>query len=249
MKAILISSLILLVLASILVVQAPAHLVSRFVNAHPTISIVHAQGTLWSGEAVVYWEQRNLGRMSWNLSFLQLLIGQIEVDMMLNGSAMDLELAVERNRDTLRLSGYGTASPELIDSVLIAYDIDLAGLFEFQNIEFSRVSEPDAIQLSGMIDWSGGEVRYRLAGVAHKARLPALQGRLDSPDNVIRLTVYLHETDDRLFDVNWDLSTGWFELNAMNRFLQVVDVPWDVNDDGDAKAFQLSEQFNLTMQG
>lgn len=234
----------LLVFLVLVVALAPAGVVGRIVDAStPRARLLEPAGSLWQGSADLYVDGTGFGRLHWQVRPLALLRGRL---------AADLELAAPghevRGRAELALLPWGLVTldgvqadiePATLDAVLAPYDIRPSGRIEVRDAG-ARWRGRQLQDAAGDAHWSGGAVRYRLAGQNWYATMPPLDARLDASGGVPVLAIR-DPQGQPVLDVRLE-KAGWAHLRIRYRLAQLAGFPWADPPDPDTIVLELSEQ-------
>lgn len=224
------------------VVTAPAGVVARVVPmADARIALLAPAGRLWSGSAELVFEGRTLGRLQWTLVPTLLLRGRLGADLELNapGHAARARAAVGlRQRVWL-----DQASAELEESalreILRPYNIFPAGRLLLR--DGAAVIEGQQLRTaSASATWTGGPVRYVLAGQSWFATFPPLDAELEAVDGAPLLVIRDPDAAEVL-DVRVD-GEGWAHLRVRYRLVAMAGFPWPDPPAPDTIVVEISEQ-------
>ncbi len=101
MKRIVQSTLFFLAsLVLFLIATLPVQFGLQFLPNNIPLQISGAQGTIWKGEAAnIRWQNKSLGRLTWNLHVLPLLKAQLTLDFTLTGNDLNAQGIASITRD------------------------------------------------------------------------------------------------------------------------------------------------------
>lgn len=239
----LIPAAILLVLAALLalVLFAPAGAVAMVLErSGAEVRLATASGRIHRGSAQVLLGRENLGRLHWRLEPSGLLRGSLSY-------ALELEAPDHRASARARLSPSG-ASMEALEGVveerglralLAPYDIHPSGRLTFTSGR-AHVNRHGLEAVNGDAHWTGGFVRYFLAGQGWTTEFPPLDARLRLEDERPVLVV-LDPQGDALLDLRLELD-GWAHLRIRYRFIALAGFPWPDGPPPDRILIELSER-------
>ncbi len=151
-----------------LVVTAPVHVVAK--HLPPDIQASGLQGTLWQGQANrLQVRNFNLGRVSWDVNPLALLVGRIESDVSIDRPGLQGRGTVGVGFDSLRLADtHVLGSSDLLAPYLANYGVDIDGQFEV-DVRSSQFNDRGPQALDGLVVWRDAELvrpaRFALGNV------------------------------------------------------------------------------------
>lgn len=197
-------------------------------------------GRVHRGSGQLLIEQRNWGEVSWQLRPAGLLRGRLEVDLTLHGTGYQAagQARVSPNRQSL-IAISGQLTEPALRALLEPYDIYPSGDFTFTEGQLTA-QQNTLSAVHGDGHWSGGLVRYFLAGQGWTVAFPPLSARLRLVDGQ-PLLVVLDPAGDELLDVRLDLD-GWAHLRIRYRFVAMAGFPWPEGPEPDTILFELSER-------
>ncbi|MGA0839222.1 MAG: type II secretion system protein N [Pseudomonadales bacterium] len=223
-----------LLLALFMLARAPAALLPSLLPDQAAITLTGAQGLLWSGQGTLGVSHGNasgafggyeLGRVAWRVAPAALLRGEFGLDLQWldQGQTLSGELRVGIARYRLEVNGNLDAAGLRV--LLEPYHIWIGGDLDFHRVTLSA-AHTDALPssvLTGHIDWSGGDVRYRLTGRDHDTRAPPLQARLGPG-----FAASLHETTPTELEIlsGRVAADGFVSLALTRRFIQLFGLEW-----------------------
>ncbi|MGL5291610.1 MAG: type II secretion system protein N [Vibrionaceae bacterium] len=163
---------LLALLLVVFVVSAIAHVPAQFIieklPRSAQLSLGRSDGTLWNGAVHdVRWNNIKLGKLSWELNSLKLLIGKLELDVKL---ASDNQLQAQGAVGIGFLGKYlidfnGKIPSTLIDSLArYPFPITSSGLITAQ-IPYYRFSNLWCDELSGNLRWTDANIQSPLGAL------------------------------------------------------------------------------------
>lgn len=239
--------LMLLVLVSLIVglfvllLFTPAGMVSMALERTGADARLQApSGRIHRGSGQVVIDNRNWGNVSWRLRPAGLLRGRLDVDFTLDGAGYDAIAGARIGLGRQIVTGIeGQLSESGLRALLAPYDIYPSGDFTLTagHLEAQR-DRLAAVHGDG--HWTGGFVRYFLAGQGWTVEFPPLDARLRLVDDQ-PLLVVLDPAGDELLDVRLDLE-GWAHLRLRYRFIEMAGFPWPDGPAPDTILIELSER-------
>ncbi len=242
---------VLLVL-SVLIARAPASLLSTGLQEDGPARLIAPSGTIWRGEGTLHLRALggmpgylDAGRASWRFRPADLLRGQLGFAVALSGRDHALSATVGIAPSTLFLTLDGSAESAFINPWLAAYDMWLAGAFQIAGWSLEaplRSAAADAVvagtQLDGRLEWTGGNVRYRLSGRDFSIQLPALAAKL-GPGPVAAVREQASGTPLLVFS---HTDTGFAKIELTQRFTELAGTPWPGQAEPGAVVLAVEEQ-------
>ena len=214
--------------------RAPATLVSSFLPDGAAVILRDARGLLWSGRGTLHFSNtattgtlkgRPLGEIEWRIAPGALLRGELGLNLRWLAHGQDLtgEIRVGRKRYRLRIDGELDASQ--LRTLLEPYHIRLGGRLRLESVALEAPHHEELAHsaLAGRIDWSGGDVRYRLSGRDHDTRVAPLTARLGPG-----FAASLHETSAGELEILRATAetNGFARLALTRRFMQIFGLEW-----------------------
>lgn len=197
-------------------------------------------GKIHRGSGQLMIKHHNWGEVSWQLRPARLLRGRLEADFAVRGPgyAAQAEASVNLDRQ-LVTSIEGQLTESGLRLLLAPYDIYPSGDFTFTGGHLeARRDRLSAVHGDG--HWSGGLVRYFLAGQGWTVDFPPLSARLRLTEGQ-PLLVVVDPGGDPLLDVRLDLD-GWAHLRIRYRFIALAGFPWPDGPEPDTILIELSER-------
>ena len=198
-------------------------------------------GSVRSGSGDLFVDGQDLGRLHWRVQPGSLLRGRLDVEFTLQAVAHRLDglASLHANRE-LSVSGVsGHLDEGGLRALLAPYDIHPSGRLSVHSGHL-RVLDETVVEAFADGHWTGGFVRYFLAGQGWTTELPPLDARLRLRDGDPVLMI-----DDpagaRLLDIVVD-TAGWAHLSIRYRFIAMAGFPWPDAPDPDTVLLEISER-------
>jgi len=198
-------------------------------------------GRVRSGSGDLFVDGRDLGRLHWRVQPGSLLRGRLDVEFTLQSLAHRLDgLASVQSHRQLSLSGVsGHLDEGGLRTLLAPYDIHPSGRLTVHSGHF-RVRDDVVVEAFADGHWTGGFVRYFLAGQGWTTELPPLDARLRLHDGDPVLMIE-DPAGSQLLDITVD-AEGWAHLRIRYRFIAMAGFPWPDAPDPDTVLLEISEQ-------
>lgn len=226
----------------LVVATAPAGVVTRVVPMfEPRVTLLAPAGRLWSGSAELIFDGRDLGRLQWTLAPGLLARARLGADLVLDApghaargrAAVGMGGRVQLDEVTAALE-----EPALRD-ILGPYNIFPAGRILLRDGAAS-IAGQQLQTASASATWTGGPVRYLLAGQSWFATFPPLDAELDAVDGA-PLLVIRDPDGAEVLDVRID-GEGWAHLRVRYRLVAMAGFPWPDPPAQDTIVLEISEQ-------
>ena len=226
---------------AILLIRAPAGLISLVIDDNLPVTLLEPQGTLWTGGAELLFNATSSGRVHWSFKPLTLMQGNIGYDLTLTGTSIRLDanlltgLVSGMSRQNAIVSGSVDAS--FVNVFMAPYDIELSGEFLLNAVNIS-VQDRRIEQSAGSVTWDGGPVRYVLSGILHRTSLPAMHARL-GPGPV----AVVFALDDPTPLLHAELKQNGFARIGVTKYLtKILGNPWPGGDPDHEVVLEVEEQ-------
>lgn len=224
----------LALVALFVIARAPASLLRSLVPETAAVTLTQPRGLLWSGRGTLHLAPsraggnlrgRALGDIAWRVAPAALLRGELGLHLRWLGSGQDLTGELRIGREQYRLTIDGDLDAAELRTLLEPYHIRLGGLLRLHAVTFAAPHDAPLTRglLTGRVDWAGGDVRYRLSGRDHDARVAPLTARLGPG-----FAATLHETSNDEFEIlraSAD-TNGFARLVLTRRFMQLFNLEW-----------------------
>ena len=230
-----------LALAGCIVYMAPATLLPVALGETGPARLTQVRGRIWDGNAAVAYRGHAIGSLSWQFAPAGLLQGEADFDWRLAGTGHTLSGRVSLGFGGLHCFAAGTVREAAVRRMLAPYWIEATGDIGIQRVDVDASYGPYLEELAGELSWSGGEVRYRLAGEHYRMVLPPLAGVLESLDAQPALTVFAQGIDIPLLHVRLG-ADGWLSIGVTKKMTEMAGFPWPGNDPDNAIVIDVSER-------
>ena len=224
-----------------IVYMAPATLLAMALGDHGPTRLTQARGSLWEGAAALEHEGQSLGSLSWQFDAGGLAHGEANFDWRLAGTGHTLSGLARFGLAGLRCSAAGTVSGATMRRILAPYWIETAGDVGIERIGADIAYDLRLQAMAGELSWSGGEVRYRLAGEHYRMVLPPLAGMLETVDAEPTLTVFAQDVDAPLLRIRLG-ADGWLNIGVSKKLTKMAGFPWPGNEPDHAIVIDVSER-------
>lgn len=221
------------------ILLAPAGLLGWAVERVPGLSLVQAQGTLWSGEGRLLFQGQDWGRLAWLFRPAALLRLSLGFSWTLGANDRQLAGALDLAPGRISLAAEGALDAAPVNFWLAEYDLRLEGDFQIDamRIDMGDNRVPD---IRGAVHWSGGAVQYVLSCRSQTVQLPALVARLGFNEKRTA-KVFVEGSDIPLLEVRL-LEDGFVKIGMTKRLTQLVDDPWPGKSADDAVVLAVEEK-------
>ncbi|MGL5250164.1 MAG: type II secretion system protein N [Vibrionaceae bacterium] len=161
-------ALLLVVFVVSAIAHVPAHFVIEKLPQSPLLSLGRSDGTLWNGAVHdVRWKGIKLGKLSWELNSLKLLLGKLELDVKLAGdNQLQAQGAIGIGLTGRYLLDFDGKLPSSFIDSLVRYPFPIrsSGLISAQ-IPYYRFSNLWCDELSGDLRWSDANIQFPLGAL------------------------------------------------------------------------------------
>ena len=230
-----------LALVACVVYMAPATLLALALGDAGPTRLSQVRGSIWDGAAALEHEGRSLGSLSWQFDPGGLADGEAIFDWRLAGTGHTLSGAARLGLTGLHCSAAGTVSGATVRRVLAPYWIETAGDVGIERIGADLSYDLHLRAITGELSWSGGAVRYRLAGEYYQMVLPPIAGMLETVNAEPTLTVFAQGVDAPLLHIRLG-SDGWLHLGVTKKLTTMAGFPWPGNEPDHAIVIDVSER-------
>lgn len=231
----------ILVLAACIVYMAPATLLAMALGDEGPTRLTQARGSIWDGAAALEHEGQSLGSLSWQFDAGGLARGEANFDWRLAGTGHTLSGGARLGLGGLHCSAAGAVSGATIRRILAPYWIETTGDVGIERIGADVTHDLHLQALAGELSWSGGEVRYRLAGEHYQMVLPPLAGMLETVNAEPTLTVFAQGVDAPLLHIRLG-ADGWLNIGVTKKLTKMAGFPWPGNEPDHAIVIDVSER-------
>ena len=225
-----------------LVLRAPARLLDQLLGDALPISLSHAAGTIWNGEANIAAHGHDLGRASWNFDPATLMQGAMGLRWRISGPSLSLGGQANASPAATDVSIDGQIHADFINRLLSDYHIRLAGTFELDAIALTFTNAPHPPAASGTLSWTGGLTRYRLAGKTEKVTLPPMQAILSlTKDGHPQAETFTPGVPAPLIRTHLS-PNNWLHIAVTRRFTTLAGQPWPTTGPADEIVVEVAEK-------
>ncbi len=230
-----------LVLIICIVYMAPATLVATALGDEGPTRLTQAQGSIWDGQATVEYRAWPLGSLSWEFNAAGLAGGEAIFDWRLSATGHLLAGSARLGFEGLYCNAAGTVRGVALRRVLAPYWIEAGGDLLIDHIGADVTYDLQPRDVAGELSWSGGEVRYRLAGEHYQIVLPPLAGMLETVEAKPELTVFAEGIDAPLLRVRLG-NDGWLDIGVTKMLTKMAGFPWPGNEPDHTIVIDVSER-------
>ena len=219
------------------------------------IRLLGPSGTLWNGSGALLVNRQPIGNLSWQVQPGRLLSLEAAVDWQLDGDGFAAEgTAAARNQSYDLRNLRGTVSQALLRKFLGRYDIAPSGALTVDSLDITdlqlneRMNWPAQVTAAGTLKWTGGPVRYRLAGQTYDIDLPPMLGTISSSESGPHpgwpelLVTDANEGD--LLITGRLTPTGSAAIGITRGFTRLAGQPWPGSEPDHAVVLEVEEQLN-----
>jgi Type II secretion system (T2SS), protein N len=223
-----------LLIVIFMIARAPAALVPSLLPDDAAVTLKDARGLLWTGSGTLHFSNtaatgtlkgRPLGAIEWRVAPSALLSGELGLHLRWLAQGQDLTGEIRVGRAHYRLSVDGELDASHLSTLLESYHIRLGGTLRLHTVVLEAPLHEPLVRsgLEGRVDWTGGDVRYRLSGRDHDARVAPLAARLGPG-----FAATLHETSDGELEILRATAetNGFARLALTRRFMQIFGLEW-----------------------
>lgn len=234
-----------LTFCTFVVVFAPASLVWRMAEQQvlrqvPDLHVLRVGGTVWSGKADLAYRQFPTSELSWTVSPMPILGGEIDTTLELRGEGHEFVTAASISQQAAVIQSLvGYVDALYINRVSQPQGLTFAGRVDVRNLNV--VSDLVWVQqASGEIYWPGGKIisRTRAAGT-RVFDLPAIQGDISMRGEVISLN--LHHANQTIVEI-FLKRDGWVTVAVKARLFEIANLPWPAGSSPSDTVLEFQEQ-------
>lgn len=195
--------------------QVPATwLISKFYKNNQALHNVN--GNIWQGSAD--WKKGNLrGSLNWKVRPLDLLLLRVGADVELHSGNTQLSgiMGYGLNKALIVKNLEGQLAPETLKKVA---DWQWpATAIQFKELDFKYKQEQGFSQVTGQMQWAGGELIYSFAQRQERMNVPAMTGQLADESGQLLLDVR-DNREQRMLNIKLDPSL-MLDIQLTQRFL------------------------------
>lgn len=230
-----------LVLIICIVYMAPATLLATMLGDEGPARLNQVHGSIWDGEAAVEYEGRSLGSLAWAFNPVGLVKGKAVFDWSLSADGHVLAGSARLGFEGLYCNATGAVRSATLRRVLAPYWIEAGGDILIDHIGADVTYDLQPRNVAGKLSWSGGEVRYRLAGEHYRLVLPPLAGVLETAEAKPELTVFGEGIDAPLLRIRLG-ADGWLDIGVTKMLTKMAGFPWPGNEPDHTIVIDVSER-------
>ena len=231
-----------LVALVIITLALPARFFSLWLRDYG-LHLLEPSGTIWSGSGNIVASQTYLGRLSWDVQGLKLLSATLVYDVEMNSPLIHFSGSIAHGLRGSVIKAEATIDPDLVNQILIRYDIEVNGHFNIDNVEVGLQEIREIQSLSGTVNWEGGTTRYQLASQSYEVELPPMTAQLTHLNGDLVLdSVEFGGEREQLMTLRLEPDTGWIHISLSNRMLEIAEMPWDSAESSAIESLEVSRQ-------
>lgn len=191
------------------------------------VEILAIDGSLFSGQSSLKVDvgPRKLPvKADWSISPFSLLLGNLGLELKMQGDQFQLDSDVALGMSTLSLSHVnGFVSDELINQFIKPQGAEIDGKVELKDVSLKmNYKDRVAEKASGELYWAGGEVVYRQGRRGQAIEMPPIKGVFASGEEG-NLDFIVMEAKQGLTMGKVSVEpTGWAKISVFKRALQVA---------------------------
>ena len=221
--------------------MAPATLLAAALGDDGPGRLKQVHGRIWDGTAAVEYQRQPLGSLSWRFNAVGLVRSEAVFDWHLAGAGHTLSGSANLGLSGVRCTAAGVVRGTTMRRILAPYWIEADGDIDIRHIDADVGYDLQSRNVAGQLSWSGGEVRYRLAGEHHRLVLPPLAGVLETVDAQPKLAVFGDGLDAPLLHVRLG-ADGWLDIGVTKMLTKLAGFPWPGNEPDHAIVIDVSER-------
>lgn len=218
---------------------APAALVVDFAPA--PVRLWEVQGRILDGTARLAYDEQDLGRLAWRFDAAALADGALGLRWSLTEAAIALTGTAHAGLADVAVAASGRVEEAALDRALWPYRIHLRGAIAIERLDLWFDHNLRPLRGAGRLQWEGGPVRYRLAGLAHLATLPPMAAALKLADGELHLVAEALDDPTPLIVSRLD-AEGWAHIGITRRFTELAGLPWPGAAPPEAVVLEVSER-------
>jgi len=256
-KKLLLALCVLLLIFAIALWRTPARLVANQLaeTSQGNARLLAPKGTLWKGSGQLLVQSIPIGILDWQLQLLPLLGLALDIDWQLAGEEFTASGSFASDGQIHHLTGVeGTFNERLLQQYLATYDIAPSGTLTATQLNITDLelnaaqTWPQRVAATGLLVWSGGDVRYILAGRSHDIELPPLRANITTDNSAPDPgwpTMKVTRTDDAAPLLTGRLTPrGSAAIGITRGFTRLAGQPWPGSEPDHAVVLEVEEQLN-----
>ncbi len=255
MKKLAIGLLVILLLVTIVLWQAPARLATRALaqGSAGDVNLIAPQGTLWNGAGQLLVNGELIGDVAWQFAPSRLLALEAAVHWQVRHSGYDLEglaaLDLIGAKRTLNMRGLaGVIRQSFLRTELARYDIVPAGDLTIDQLDITDLqlnaagNWPQQIHAEGSARWTGGPVNYRLAGSDFSISMPPVLAQITTLTNEWPKLEVTEQATGALLMTGRLTPTGSAAIGVTRGLTRLTGQPWPGSEPDHAVVLEVEEQ-------
>lgn len=239
---------------------APAGLLDRALDDTPALDMIDARGTVWRGQGRLLTHGTDLGQVTWTFEPASLLRLLPRYRWHLAHPNAGLEGTVSSLGKLVHLTVGGALDAALLNDWLARYEINVNGNFDIKMDTLTwDLSAARLTQAEGEVQWSGGDVRYRLSNQIRDARLPPMVAQIQNGSEIsplsqradpngtdpqaapVSVVVFARGTETPLMFAS-QTREGYVRVGITKRFTKLLNNPWPGSDPDHAIVLEVEER-------
>jgi len=255
MKKLAIGLLVLLLLVTIAVWQAPARLATKALaqGGAGDVNLIAPQGTLWNGAGQLLINGELIGDVAWQLAPTRLLALEAAAHWQVRHSGYALAgLATIKLTGDTRTANLrdlaGVVRQSFLRSQLARYDILPAGDLTIEHLDITDLqlnaagTWPTQVHAEGSARWAGGPVNYRLAGSDFAITLPPMQAQITTLNDEWPKLEVTEQATGALLMTGRLTPAGSAAIGVTRGFTRLTGQPWPGSEPDHAVVLEVEEQ-------
>ncbi len=224
-----------------LVVFAPASLLRGAIADVPGVALTGLSGTLWNGAARLVVGGVDLGALTFRLRPGDALRARFAYDVTVEGTDLSIDAIAAAAPGHYDVMLDGRVGASRLRDWLAAYDLTVPGVLSIKEVKLIGAWGARLPNATGEVNWTGGDVRYRLSGRPYQTQLPELSGFLDSSGGSPVLTVYEPGQPTPLMFLKI-ASDGLATAGITKQFTKLIGQPWASGEPDHAVVLEVGEK-------
>lgn len=228
-------------------VFTPASLIWKQVEAPllknvPELSVASVRGTVWQGNADLYYRRFPSSQLDWQLAAAPLLSQEAVSVLRLSGEGHQFDAQLTATAKSLVVhSLIGSVDAQYINRVSQPQGLTFVGRVDVEKLNLS--SDLAWIQdVSGRITWPGGKIVSRtIAAGTQVFDLPALVGDLSMEGRNIQLNLHANNPTESLVEIMVK-PDGWVVVAVKARLFDIAGLPWPAGSSLEDTVLQFEEK-------
>jgi hypothetical protein len=238
----------ILTFIGIVIAFAPAALLWRQVESElvrnmPDLTVANVRGTLWDGDAELFYRQFPVSLLEWQLAAMPVITArQADIQLQLRGEGHNFTANVQAGAESLSIDSLvGHVDAMYINRVSQPQGLTFASRVTVESLDLT--SDLRWIQTAtGRITWPGGKIISRtwLDGT-RVFDLPALVGDIEMQGRDILLTLHPNSRNQSLVNIVLK-PDGWLVVRVKARLFDLAGLAWPGGSSLDDTVLQFEEQ-------